>query len=232
MNKSNKNATQRRCRGRDQDSLYADKAPPDCEDGTFPSVPGIKGSPMQRQRCGRDGPSSIRPVLSFPPLPPLSSPFISTVTFSGHRPSRRRGSSGGVSIRVFSWARGNALNAPQAAGPPTFCKDPALVSVLHLSSPVGQAAGLSKECLHIVCIFICKMKKLPQIMQSLRTTANLHTRCSRAPLLLWGAGPCKLCRVTLFLENPRFVPFCSVPQDVRPQMEWPEGLEPGVGTAT
>lgn len=123
MNKSNKNATQRRCRGRDQDSLYADKAPPDCEDGTFPSVPGIKGSPMQRQRCGRDGPSSICPVLSFPPLPPLSSPFISTVTFSGHRPSRRRGSSGGVSIRVFSWARGNALNAPQAAGPPTFCKD-------------------------------------------------------------------------------------------------------------
>lgn len=35
---------------RDQDSLHAGEAPPNCEYDTFPSAQGIQGSPTQRQR--------------------------------------------------------------------------------------------------------------------------------------------------------------------------------------
>ena len=48
------------------------------------------------------------------------------------------------------------------------------------------------------------------------------------------SGTPQPCRATtqLFMENPRFVTFCSVPQNVRPQMEWPESLESRASTAT
>lgn len=138
MDRSNKNATPSRYKGRSQygivsrgqDSLHADKSPPDSEHSSRPSAQGIQGNLTQRQRNILDVLSSIPSALSFPFLLPLTSPFISTVTFSEHRlPEEEQ-------QRGLGMGRGgrDGLNGQQRT---SFSTETAQVSVLCLSSPTG-----------------------------------------------------------------------------------------------